>query len=397
MKRIFYVPIVIMMIGCSTPNNQNTEKEEPPQVSTEKESAEKEDTANTALKGAITGDEPLRAFELLATGNIENSLEISDQIWMWYETEPFFKSWLVSAGKIKEGPEYHYVVDMKTTELLEANNHRELLVHSAHHPFVNIDGYSFSGGSDYLGFSKILETSYARSDEDQGRVIKIDLNDRNYGIPSDFDIVNDRFEVLHSSKYFRISESLLNNENKPFNIASYFKFYSKDLEEAERILSGDEQFLKDRLDTLDIRNGYMTVYFDGEGESNGTEYVYWNLSDGRKLLGVNEITYDFIGNTFTSFFEFKAFNENRWEPFDIGDLADLKNKSTGDDLQSTALMDKIFPGDEIAQVVDFKLELPQKGKDIELTLMRASGDEGMEEMKTVWLKFNDGKFEYLPQ
>ena len=194
--------------------------------------------------------------------------------------------------------------------------------------------------------------------------------------------------------YPPIDADLLSSESKPHNITSYYKFYKEDTEEAERVLSGDEQFLKDRLDTLDVRNGYMRVMFDGDGESTSTEYVYWNLSDGRKLLGVNEVTYDFIGGVFTSFFEFRAFEKDRWVPFDVGDLAGLMGENrtlSGAELQATSLLDKVFPNDKIALASSFKLGLPQKGKDIVLTIKQPNVETEVDEpLRTVVLKFNDG-------
>lgn len=196
-----------------------------------------------------------------------------------------------------------------------------------------------------------------------------------------------------------IDAELLSAEPRPYNIASYYKFYHKDLAEAERVLSGKEEYLKDQLDTIDSRNGYMSVSFFGEGESSSWQYVYWNLSDGRKLFGVNEIVHDFIGNTYTNFFEFKAFNENKWESFDIGDLADLVadgRSKTVEALQSTDLVSQLFPNDEIAQATSFLLRLPQRGKDIKLTIKRANyATEVDEPMLTVNLKFIDGRF--VPQ
>ena len=197
-----------------------------------------------------------------------------------------------------------------------------------------------------------------------------------------------------------IDPELLSSEPQPFTIASYYKFYAEDLAEAERVLSGGVmEFFKDHLDTIDTRNGYMRISFQGDGESSSKEYVYWNLSDGRKLFGFNEVTYDFIGGTYTDFFEFKAFNQNRWEPFDIGDLADLAadgRSKNGEALQATDLISQLFPTDEKAQANSFLLWLPQSGKDIELTIKKPNYETEVDEpLLTVNLKFIDGQF--VPQ
>ena len=204
-----------------------------------------------------------------------------------------------------------------------------------------------------------------------------------------------------------IDRELLSSEPQPFTIASYYKFYSKDLEEAKRVLTtpwdddmkpGFNSDFSDKLDTLDTKAGYMEVKTPLMDGFQYTQYVYWNLSDGRKLFAMNEVGMEpFTGEVTTDAFEFRIFNQDRWEPAEIGDLQELGNGGLKRDneLRETALFKKAFSAYPDFLANSFVFYLPQKGKDIRVVFTEM--DDAVEgEIKTITLKFNNGRFEYLP-
>lgn len=401
MKHLFYLPVYLFVIACSTSSN---EKNEASGIQEPEAGAVLEETAPVSpseLKDALTGEEPLRALELLQNGDFNNSLQISDNIWMWYETDPFFKSWFVSESKVEEGPESFLLNELHLKDVTGDSEGNELLVYSSHIPYTYVSVYAFTNEPKYSNFlgRKILEAEFNGSGEDGVTTVEPDPEAQNFGITEEFQIKQDVHKLLSFSKFPSIDEALLASEPKPYNISSYYKFYAADLEEAERVLSGDEQHLKDLLDTLDLKNGYMRVILPAEGHHYTKEYVYWNLSDGRKLFAFNQVESDFIDNVYTSFFDFRAFNEGKWEPFDIGPLQDLMfdmKRKSGHSLRSSNLLKEIFSDGEIDEVRDFALSLPQRGKNISVTFMQSNG-ESSEPLRTVQLQFNDGKFEYQPE
>lgn len=93
-----------------------------------------------------------------------------------------------------------------------------------------------------------------------------------------------------------------------------------------------------------------------------------------------------------------AFAGDKWEAFDVGDLAGLTKDGravSGSELQATKLLSQIFEGDEIALATSFKMSLPQRGKDIQLAIKQPNFETEVDELlRTAVLKFNDGKFEY---
>ena len=399
---ICFTLLLILVFSCSS--SGSSERKEDHQQAAEATPEQLEKAAE--LKAVLMDNKPMDAFELLQKGDIRNSLQISEDVWFWYETDPYFKSWLVSTSKIEQGPEYSNVIDLQLAELLDSNETKELLIHSDDQSIITIDAYSFFAAFESLSFYNILETRYTKSSEEQDREVKIDLNDPDFGIPNDFNITKDVHRLLYSNKFFKVPSSVLEAEKGSLNISSYYKFYSKDLEEAKRVLTtpwdpdmpGHNGDYSDKLDTLDIRAGYMEVRTPQTDGFRYTQYVYWNLSDGRKLFAMNEVGEEpFSGEVTTDDFEFRIFNQDRWEPADIGDLQELisgKAPKKGKKLQETALFKKAFSDYPDFLATSFVFYLPQKGKDIRIEFTEME-DADIVDSKTITLKFNNGRFEYL--
>ena len=125
-----------------------------------------------------------------------------------------------------------------------------------------------------------------------------------------------------------------------------------------------------------------------------TEYVYWNLTGGKKLLGVNKVSMEpFTCEVTTSFFDFRVFNQDRWEEASIGKLSDLINEISPiseNELRESGLVKSLFNGD--FSPGSFKLSLPQKGKDIGISFTKMD-DATADEVRKITLYFNDGTFE----
>ena len=116
------------------------------------------------------------------------------------------------------------------------------MIYAGHTPYTFVDAFAFPE-SEVLA-KKILETAFNGSRPDEVTTIEPDPEGPNFGITDEFDIKKDDYNILSPKGYSAINPSLLSDEKKPYNIASYFKFYSEDLDEAERILATDWQIYR---------------------------------------------------------------------------------------------------------------------------------------------------------
>lgn len=209
----------------------------------------------------------------------------------------------------------------------------------------------------------------------------------------------------------KISPELIAGESKPYTIASYFKFYLNDREDAERVLSskwnpdnspGGTGIYDDQLETLDLRGGYMKVVTPVTDGFRHTEYVYWNLSNERKLFAMNQVGMEpFSGEVTTDKFEFRVFEKDEWKPADTGQLQkltdELKSKRAID-LQQSELLTSLFnmPAELTPETrFGYQIKLPQKGKDLQFVLNHSEGAEVISTQE-ITLTFDDGAFEYQP-
>ena len=208
-----------------------------------------------------------------------------------------------------------------------------------------------------------------------------------------------------------VDPTLLAAEPEPYRISSFFKFYSEDLEEAERVLAstwdpdaspGAGGDYDDKLELLDERNGYMKVVSPVADGFLYTEYVYWNLSAGRKLFAMNKVGMEpFTGEVTTEAFEFRTFHEGAWERVDLGllmDLTQLIDQSNSQVLHESELLNTMFDMPEALTSdnrFSYQMHLPQRGKDIRFILNHSEAADVIAQME-VTLFFSDGTFEYQP-
>lgn len=400
------VLLVLLLQACSsTTEKSSTDKQEV--TSEEEQSGDTRMIDPSEITSALESDDAAKAFELLTSDSFDNKLTISDDLIFWYIERPQITSWFVSKSKIQNGPDYFYLTRLVLKDLTPEVSGNELLIYAGHTPYTFVDAFAFPE-SEVLA-KKILETAFNGSRPDEVTTIEPDPEGPNFGITDEFDIKKDDYNILSPKGYSAINPSLLSDEKKPYNIASYFKFYSEDLDEAERILAtdwqGDEVYddYEDRLDTLDIKGGYMRVITPVQDGFLYTEYVYWNLSDGKKLFAANKVGMEpFTGEVSTRFCEFRLFDKDKWEKAEIGPLQELiegKRPLYNDDLLDSELIQSAFTIDYDATHEtnhSFKLKLPQKGKDIKLTLNHMEGAE-VTSAKQVTLTFANGQFVYAPR
>ena len=207
-----------------------------------------------------------------------------------------------------------------------------------------------------------------------------------------------------------IDPNMLASESQPYDITSYFKFFIRDIEEANRVLNTkwDPDLpmwnYEDQLDILDKKAGYMKIVTPVSDGFIYTEYVYWNLSDGRKLFAMNTVHREaFTGEVTTSDFDFKVFNENRWESANTGFLQTVIEEidpAKPKEMVKSEVLRSVFDMPKEKEITpethfNFKFALPRKGKDISFWLNYSEGAEVMSSEKII-LKFNDGRFEYQP-
>lgn len=189
--------------------------------------------------------------------------------------------------------------------------------------------------------------------------------------------------------------------SKPFNIQSYVLMFEDNFDETTATLTRTKEEATASVpqwfvSVNNVTGGYLEMQMIGEGENSVRQYAIWSLSDGRKLLGVNDvIESQMVNATDTRHFEFVIFDDDKWLHADIGILNSLKGK-TGNAKKESQLYSTIFDGDAegLEQSGDYQLTLPEKGKDIILKIYRWDDEaESNVILREVTLKWNDGKFE----
>lgn len=208
-------------------------------------------------------------------------------------------------------------------------------------------------------------------------------------------------DVSRDSIYKMIDPQTLAKVSKPLDIQSCFLLFEDNYDEAAATLVRSKEAATASMPQwfVSVNNksgGYLEVQKIGEGENSLKQYAYWNLSNGKKLLGVNEVIETQMVNAIdTRHFDFLIFDDDKWLNADIGILNSLKGK-TGKARKESLLYKTIFGGDVegLEQSGDYQLTLPEKGKDIIMTIYRWDDEsETNEVLKEVTLKWIDGKFD----
>ena len=209
-------------------------------------------------------------------------------------------------------------------------------------------------------------------------------------------------DVSRDSIYKIIDPQTLAKVPKPLDIQSCFLLFEADYDEAAATLVRSKEAATTSMPQwfVSVNNtngGYLEIQKIGEGENSYKQYAYWNLSNGKKLLGVNEVIESQMVNAIdTRQFEFVIFDDDKWLNADVGILNSLKGK-TGKARRESLLYKTIFGGDVegLEQSGDYELTLPEKGKDIIMRIYRWDDEsEGNAILKEVTLKWNDGKFDF---
>ncbi|MEQ8424900.1 MAG: hypothetical protein RIA63_09315, partial [Cyclobacteriaceae bacterium] len=197
-----------------------------------------------------------------------------------------------------------------------------------------------------------------------------------------------------------IDPALLSSRTEPFTILDYYIFLPGNSEAKKEIAkreAGETYTDTDGRPTeivkKNVKGGYFEISQYYNFSKRQTQYVYWNLSDKRKLIGVNEIVYPFLNSIgYTDKISFYIFDQGQLKPADVGELNSISITDKRMDL-----IKKIIGDDQTraSHELHLLLQLPETGKDIGLKVIDLEESMLNNEpfAKEAVFKWNEGKFE----
>jgi hypothetical protein len=187
---------------------------------------------------------------------------------------------------------------------------------------------------------------------------------------------------------------ILKSRTAPYNILDYYLLLPGDLDQKQAIVEkteGETYIDPDgcnyTVSKINIRDGYFEISRYCQFEKRRFQYVYWQMSGGSVLIGVNEIVYIRDDFSYSNSYNFYVFDGHSLKLADVGILNAVDN---------TRLFEKLF-GSGNSRLTDelaILLQLPEKGMDINLKIIDMEqsllNNEGS--AKEVILKWREGKF-----
>ena len=188
---------------------------------------------------------------------------------------------------------------------------------------------------------------------------------------------------------------ILKNLTMPYNILDYYLLLPGNLDQKNAILelASDETYIDPdgcyfTVSKKNINGGYFEIRRYCQFERRSIQYVYWNLSGGSVLIGVNEIVYFTNDRSYSDSYNFYVFDGSSLKLADVGIL---------NGIDDTRLFEKLLGPDNsrLTHELAILLQLPEIGKDINLKIIDIEQSLLNNEVsaKEVTLKWSEGKFE----